>query len=401
MARDSISRKPSAKVDKVVGVADTGQEKNAGAAPGTVLIVDDNPLITTVLKSLLQNEQFNVVVASNGEEALLAIDSAAIDVVVCDVMMPKMDGYAFHECLRKRPDYSHIPFVFLTALSDDSEMQRGLLTGADVYLTKPFDPRQILPLVKGKVIRSRALKQKTEEHFDAYRKRVVNTLSHEFRTPLVAITTGSELLVDHGDKLDRERAKHLLEAIRRGGQRLEKLVGDFMLLQQLDSGMGKKMYLTRGRVAAVDGVIQRVIEKKKADLLALGFSFSVDNLCIGAQTYCYEPHIEDAIIRLIENAVKFSRDRKEIQLKVWIENEKAVFEILDRGLGLDPGKVSQAIELFGQIDRDKFEQQGSGMGLALVSRYVRIHGGTLHCGARSDGGALVRLSIPLGSASVG
>ncbi len=376
-------------------MADLEGQKSTAQCEGTILIVDDNPLITTVLKSLLHNEHFSVLVATNGEEALAAIDSAGVDVVVCDVMMPKMDGYQFHESLRARASHAHIPFIFLTALSDDTEMKRGLLTGADMYLTKPFDPRQILPLIKGKVLRSRALKQKTEEQLEAYRKRVVNTLSHEFRTPLVAITTGSELLVDHGEKIDPARARNLLEAIQRGGQRLEKLVGDFMLLQQLDSGSGKKMYQTRGRVVAVETILERLSDKRRAELASLGFSFIVECSCTGVRTYCYEPHIEDALSRLIDNAVKFSRELKEIQIKVWAEKEAVFFEVSDRGLGLDPAKVSQAVELFGQIDRDKFEQQGSGMGLALVSRYMRIHKGSLECGARSEGGAVVRLMIPL------
>jgi two-component system sensor histidine kinase/response regulator len=376
-------------------VAELENQKSTSPSEGTVLIVDDNPLITTVLKSLLQNEHFDVIVASNGEEALAAVDSSGIDVVVCDVMMPKMDGYEFHESLRARSEHAHIPFIFLTALSDDSEVKRGLLTGADVYLTKPFDPRQILPLIKGKVHRSRALKQKTEEQLEAYRKRVVNTLSHEFRTPLVAITTGSELLVDHGAKLDPARARNLLEAIQRGGQRLEKLVGDFMLLQQLDSGSGKKMYESRGRVVGPETLLERVTDKRKADLAALGFSFQVECSCTGVSMYCYEPYIEDALGRLIDNAVKFSRETKEVRVKAWSEKSVIYFEVADRGVGLDPSKVSQAVELFGQINRDKFEQQGSGMGLALVSRYMSIHGGNLECGTRPEGGAIVRLGIPL------
>ncbi len=372
-----------------------GTTQNTSAKPGSVLIVDDNPLIAMVLRSLLQNDGLQVSVATNGEEALAALKDEVVDVIVCDVMMPRMDGYEFHERVRENPDYSHIPFIFLTALSDDREKNRGLMTGADVYLTKPFDPSAMVPLVMGKVTRARGLKKAAEHGFTTYRKKVVNTLSHEFRTPLVAITTGSELLLDHADNFDSSKVQQLVQAIQRGGARLERLVNDFMLLQQLDLGVGAKMYQSRGGVAELKPVIERVLEERFPELANQGFACKADLNVEGLSFFFYVAQVEDLLRRLVENAAKFSRQTKEVSVSVQRRGDEVVITVLDRGVGVDPNRSALSLELFGQVDREKLEQQGTGMGLAVVQRYLEIMGGSFTLSAREGGGAAAQVVLPL------
>ena len=113
----------------------------------SVLVVDDNPLMVNVLKGLLGQEHYQVFTARNGEEALSVLGSKRVDVIVCDVMMPQMDGYELHQNIRNTPKFSHIPFVFLSALSDSSQVRRGKEAGADDYLAKPFDPQELVAVI--------------------------------------------------------------------------------------------------------------------------------------------------------------------------------------------------------------------------------------------------------------
>lgn len=366
--------------------------QNADAA--SILVVDDNPLIVNVLKSLLQSENYQVFPSSNGKEALDVLAQKNVDVIICDVMMPKMDGYELHKQVRNKAELSHIPFLFLTALGDESEVLHGKETGADDYVVKPFDPRNLLALVKGKIQRSKSLKNLSEEKYDAYRKKVIHTLSHEFRTPLVAINTGTELLIDQKQALDTNKIKNLLEAIRRGGQRLERLVNDFMLLQQFEAGVSKRVFESRAKVASVNDVVKSFIENHLEAIEKAGFAFELKEIEPDLKAKLYEAQILDVLDRLLSNALKFASVRQELEVVVYAESDEVRVELRDRGIGINVEKIKEAIDVFGQINRDKLEQQGGGLGLAIANRYAALHGGRIDFDNRPDGGSIVSLILP-------
>lgn len=359
-----------------------------------VLVVDDNPLIVNVLKSLLASQDYKVYVSTNGEEALDVLNKKDIDVVICDVMMPQMDGYQLHQTMRQKSEHAHIPFLFLTALSDNSEITKGMEIGADDYLVKPFDPRELLSIVKGKVQRSRNIKNSSQEKYDVFRKKIIHTLSHEFRTPLVAINTGTELLIEQKQSIDDKKIQNLLEAIRRGGQRLEKLVSDFMLLQQIEAGMAQKLYQTRASKVLVSELVSEVLEDFSEQFANDKFAVNVVNHDESLDVYAYGPQVKDILSRFISNCVKFKLKDCKIDIVIYSQETEAVIEIKDRGIGIDVNKVKEAIDLFGQIDREKLEQQGSGLGLAIASRYAGINQGNIEFEKREGGGSVVSLILP-------
>lgn len=364
------------------------QEDNA-----SVLVVDDNPLIVNVLKGLFGNENYQVYCCSNGEEALGVLDKKWVDVIICDVMMPEMDGYQLHDLIREKPELSHIPFVFLTALGGE-EVDRGKEAGADDYMVKPFNPRELLSMVRGKIKRSRKLKSLAEENNESFRRKIIHTLSHEFRTPLVAINTGTELLLDQDGKIDSSKAFNLLSAIQRGGQRLEKLVNDFMLMQQIEAGIAQKLFDTRARTVVMAELVEQVLDAQKLTLEKQGFAIAMKDLSSAAKVLVYEPQIEDILMRFIDNAVKFSGDTRELEVVIHTQLDMVVTEMRDRGIGIDVDRIREAIDVFGQIDRDKLEQQGGGFGLAISNRYATINGGELEFANRKGGGAVISLLVP-------
>ena len=362
---------------------------------GSILIVDDNPLITNVVKGLLTAENYRVHTCANGSEALGVLQDKKVDVGICDVMMPEMDGYALQHKLRENAELAHIPFVFLTALSDVTERTRGLESGADEYLMKPFEPRDLLSVVKGKVLRSNYLRTMAEHKYESYRKKVLHTLSHEFRTPLVAINTGAELLIESRDALEQKKVVALLEAIRRGGQRLEKLVNDFMLLQQIDAGVAQRLFTQKAAPYDLASIAELVTEQVASHAQSDGYVVHFKNLVEHALVQVYEPQVQDILSRLLQNAIKFSAKVKEIEVVVMPHDVEVAVEVRDRGIGLDVTKVKEACDAFGQINRERLEQQGGGLGLAIANRYAVINGGRLEFESRPDGGSVVSLILPL------
>lgn len=361
----------------------------------SVLVVDDNPLILNIIKSLLGSVDYQVHTAGDGKEALSVLDSKNVDLIVCDVMMPTMDGYQLHEAVRSRGEMAHIPFVFLTALGDAVDVSYGKELGADDYLVKPFNPKDLLAVVKGKVARSKSLQTVAQQRFEAYRKRVVHVLSHEFRTPLVAINTGAEILIDHKDKLDPTKISTLLDAIQRGGRRLERIVSDFMVLQQIEAGISQRMFETRRGISNLNSIASQFVDTVKDDLEGEGFRIFFSPTEAECWVEVYEPHIFDILERLVSNARKFKSRDLIIELKVQKRDSEGVIQVSDRGIGMDVTKIQEALDLFGQLDRDKFEQQGGGVGLAIASRYAQINRGALSFESSPEQGTTVYISLPL------
>ncbi|TRZ97031.1 MAG: response regulator, partial [Rhodocyclaceae bacterium] len=123
-------------------------ERSAVVAASTILIVDDEPTNLHLLTSLLRSE-YQVRAASSGESALRAATSEPRpDLVLLDLMMPGMDGYAVLEKLREDPLTQGIPVVFLTALAEAADEARGLQLGAADYITKPINPVVVLARVR-------------------------------------------------------------------------------------------------------------------------------------------------------------------------------------------------------------------------------------------------------------
>jgi DNA-binding response OmpR family regulator len=121
----------------------------------TVLVVDDDPVIVRLLEVNFEMEGYAVITAGDGEEAVAKAAADAPDVVVCDIMMPKMNGLQVVEHLRGDDATKGIPVILLSAKAQASEIQRGLDAGADDYVTKPFDPLELVDRVRDVLEKSR------------------------------------------------------------------------------------------------------------------------------------------------------------------------------------------------------------------------------------------------------
>jgi DNA-binding response OmpR family regulator len=114
-----------------------------------VLIADDEPNIVTSLEYLMEKSGYEVMIARNGDEALALIESFLPDVVLLDVMMPRMSGYEVCQKMRERADWQHIKIVMLSAKGREAEVNKGLSIGADTYVTKPFSNQELIAKIDG------------------------------------------------------------------------------------------------------------------------------------------------------------------------------------------------------------------------------------------------------------
>lgn len=109
-----------------------------------ILIVDDEPNIVMSLEYLLRRKKFDVYIARNGTEALEGIKHEMPDLVLLDIMMPDVDGYEICEYVKAEPDLKHIKIIFLSAKSKQTDIDKGLELGAELYMLKPFSNKELL-----------------------------------------------------------------------------------------------------------------------------------------------------------------------------------------------------------------------------------------------------------------
>ncbi len=113
-----------------------------------LLLIDDDPNLILLVKDYLEFRGYEVITAENGREALEVLESDAPDMIICDVMMPEMDGYSLVSTIRSDPKTSWIPVLFLSAKGQSQDRVKGLNIGADVYMVKPFEPEELVAQVE-------------------------------------------------------------------------------------------------------------------------------------------------------------------------------------------------------------------------------------------------------------
>lgn len=113
-----------------------------------LLLIDDDPNLILLVKDYLEFRGYEVITAENGREALEVLEKDIPDMIICDVMMPEMDGYALVKNVREDPRTSWVPVLFLSAKGQSQDRVKGLNTGADVYMVKPFEPEELVAQVE-------------------------------------------------------------------------------------------------------------------------------------------------------------------------------------------------------------------------------------------------------------
>jgi CheY-like chemotaxis protein len=187
-----------------------------------VLVIDDADEVRSVVVETLQHFGFETREAADGRTGIRMALEQAPDLIICDVRMPDMDGFKTLATIRDIPPIANIPFIFLTAAMDKSDIRRGMGSGADDYLTKPFTPEELLDAVTTRLARQTELKCEFFKDADRLHRGVDHLLAREITGPLNGILgLTADMLRDSGQVPPEkvvERARRINESIVRLNQ---------------------------------------------------------------------------------------------------------------------------------------------------------------------------------------
>jgi signal transduction histidine kinase len=360
----------------------------------SVLVVDDDAELLRSLAEVLADQGHRVRMAENGREALALAKDEAPDVIVTDVGMPVMDGFALVAALRADPATDAVPVVYLTGKGDRDDVRRGMGLGGDDYLTKPCSAEELVAAVEVRALRRASMERRAEAQLEGLRASMRRSLSHELLTPLNAIIGFASLLEESAETIRRDRLAEWGVLIRRSGERQLALVRK--VLAHADAELCAADPARRAALAgARTSRAQRIVEEAAQCAVAArerGADLRLD--VIDATPAIGEEALATVTRELVENAVEYSAPGTIVAVRVAVEERTFLLRIADGGRGMSAEEVA-AIAPFVQFRRDRHEQQGLGVGLSTARRLLLLHGGSLEVESEVGRGTTVIARVPL------
>ena len=364
--------------------------RTAAAKTWDVLVIDDDERWRDFIAEYLAQSGHRVRMATDGA-AGLALAAERPDVILCDVVMPGLDGYAVLEALHRQPGLREIPFIFLTGRVDRADQRRGMVLGADDYLTKPFKPGELMDAIRTVIAKRTAPVAEFRRHAEVRRREVRAPWGHELLTPLNGILGAAFLLESEYKDIDRQELRELAASIRQSAERqlalARKLMQHFQLEKFTETGWSDPTAMMNGGTGTED----------EAQLAARNAGRTADLrvACELAAVRISPDLLRAAVGELVENACKFSRAGTPVTVTGRVVDRIYRIEVTDAGPGMSAEECA-GIAVFRQFGREKHEQQGLGLGLSIVQAIARLHQGGLSLSSGPEGrGLRAVLELPL------
>lgn len=365
---------------------------------GRLLVVEDDPSLLEGIRAILELEGYTVDSAENGVHALEKLRTGPMlpDLIVSDIMMPYMDGLQLLQQVRDEPLWTAMPFIFLTAKNEKTDIQRGKRLGVDDYLIKPFDAEDLLIAVESRLHRHDKLRQVQDETIGKLKHNILTILNHEFRTPLTFVVAYADMLNTHNaaNMTDNDLIS-FLRGVGTGANRLRRLIENFIMLVELETGDAAKTYAWRRESIQDYESLLRAAWERVSLAENLSRPLSIDVSSNLPPVTIDREYMQVALSQLISNAAKFSEKDSPLALGAYEKDGMICLFVRDQGRGIEKTELDLIWELFYQTDRTVKEDQGTGSGLPIVRGIINMHQG--RCGVESEpgSGSTFTLMLPL------
>ena len=379
-----------------------------------ILWADDNADMRDYVRRLL-GAHYEVETVADGHAALAALRTRRPDLVLADVMMPKLDGFGLLRELRADPETRTLPVILLSARAGEEARVEGLEAGADAYLVKPFNARELLAHVAARLeiahVRGEALRRERAlrddnarlyaaeqrarthaENANQAKDEFLATLSHELRTPLNAMLGWVRLL--RSGRLDEATARRGLEVIDRNVDHQAKLITDLLDISRIISG---KLTLEMAVVDLTD-IVASVVEAMRPVAEAKSVTVLSTPLTPGAiPVHGDGERLRQVVANLLSNAVKFTPTGGRVTVRLERVGDLARLCVSDTGQGIRGEFLPHIFERFRQADGSSTRAEaGLGLGLAIVRHIVELHNGSVRAESPGEGkGATFTVDLPI------
>jgi two-component system, sensor histidine kinase and response regulator len=362
----------------------------------TVLVVEDNTIVLQSIVEGLRYDGYNVLSATNGADAVVIAQTHLPDIIVSDIMMEGMDGYALLNELRKEPATALIPFLFMSAKTNTEDIRFGMNLGADDYITKPFTPTVLVTTIKTRLSKRSMMQSAINDKVKQLTENLAYAMPHELRTPMTAIMGCADLIKRNIDPLNIEEIVLCSDLIDTSVRRLYRLIEQFNHYAQLTLIEAEKsrygtlysqLSMYGGEIIS-EFVHEESTRQERHDDIHI--EDEIGDVVLPIKAY----YLELIVREIMNNACKFSKPGSPLRIVLSKIDSGYSIAINDQGRGIS--KTHQRnIEAFRQFDRQQYEQQGVGLGLALVKKIVHLYSGKFFIQSEPEVGTTVQILLPL------
>ena len=334
-------------------------------SPDRLLIVDDVPDNLFLVRTILEEEGYEIITLSNGQDALKIIETEPPDLILLDVMMPVMDGYEVTRRIRAMKDLPFIPILLITAY-DRANAVKGLDLGADEFIRKPIEADELLARVRSLLRLKHSIAER--DRIDRQRQDFVSRLTHDLRTPLVAADRMLGLLQDG---VLGEISPEICEALKimgRSNSNLLEMVNKLLDVYRYESGSKTINLQSLDLKELLDQVVQElkpIAISKNLELIA-----DLEDICLVKGDRL---ELLRVFNNLIGNALKFTESGS-VHVSLKSDRSEAIIAIADTGTGVP---LEEQPFLFQRFSQGNHQKQGSGLGLYLSHYIVNAHNGKI------------------------
>lgn len=360
-----------------------------------LLIVDDVAQNIQIVASMLKSDQYRLSFALSGAVALQLIEQQNFDLILLDIQMPEMDGFAVCQQLKAEPRTRDIPVIFLTANASTDHTVQGFQLGAVDYITKPVEPMELRARVRThlelKLARDQILEQNERlTHLNHEKSELLRIVSHDLRTPLTVLSSGLDFL-NHAIQDDNHRVNRRLNNMRIATERMEAIINHFLNRDAIQ--MGRRSY--HPELFELSQIVKKVQRHHQewAASKQLELSADTDGLF---EMRSDRAALEQILDNLLSNAIKFSPRARKIWIRAYLPDEnQVVLEIEDQGPGFTLEDQELIFARSGRLSASPTSGEDSlGLGLSIVKRMVDLLNGQIRCVSEPGSGARFVLTLP-------
>lgn len=360
-----------------------------------VLVVDDNPKNLQIIALTLRDLNYKLMIADTGPKAIELSERYKADLILLDVMMPGMDGFEVCQIIKSKKENEGIPIIFLTALSEKTNLVRGFELGAVDYITKPFNKEELISRIKNHLELKFArddLKSVTNHltELNSIKDKMFSVIGHDLRSPIGSVKMSLDMLSNNLEKYDIQKLRENINLLSKTTDEV------FSLLENL-------LWWARSQSGNLSVIPENVellplftslyyLNKTSLGLKNIEFVNTVDDSSI---VYSDMNTLKTVLRNLISNAIKFTPNGGKITVSSESFDDHVLINIEDNGVGIPEDVIAKLFDEKFQITSPGTNMEsGSGLGLLLCKNFITVNNGTISVESHLGKGSVFKLSLP-------
>jgi two-component system, sensor histidine kinase and response regulator len=353
-----------------------------------ILIVDDNTENLKIIANYINRDDSDIVISTNGIQALGIAEEKHPDLIILDIMMPGMDGFEVCSKLKENTATKDIPVIFITGKSEREEISRAFATGASDVILKPIISNEL----KAKV--NNFLKTSVcKNEFNSLKsgiKRLENEMNeflsiaaHDLKNPIYSISMLAKVIRDEKE-LSRDDINEFSGDIVTISERMLNLIKNILDLNAIEQG---KIKISLD-IFPLDELVKSVIDSYTERAAEKQIYLIYKNSCPDTDVFADRTGVIQILDNLVSNAIKYSFFNKNIWVSVSKKSGRIFIEVKDEGPGLTGDDMKKLFGKFARLSAQPTgNEQSSGLGLSIVKKYAEAMGGNVWCESVPGNGA--------------